>query len=252
MSSVAVIVPCYNEASRLDGDAFVGYAVTRPDVSFVFVNDGSADDTLAVLTRLAGAMPRARVIDQQPNGGKAMAVWRGLNEALAADTADQVAYWDADLATPLDDIDLMHTILDERPDVDVVLGSRVQLLGREIRRSSARHYLGRVFATCASGVLRLPVYDTQCGAKMFRVNDSLRAALREPFTTGWVFDVELLRRLIITRQASGATPVSMCTVEVPLRRWHDVKGSKVRPQDFPRALAALARIQAAYGTRGFE
>ena len=79
---------------------------------------------------------------------------------------------------------------------DVILASRVSLLGRRIVRSTRRHYLGRIFATLASRILRVAVYDTQCGAKLFRCAPALAAALRDPFLSRWVFDVELLGRLL--------------------------------------------------------
>ena len=68
---------------------------------------------------------------------------------------------------------------------DLLLGSRVAMLGRDIHRSMVRHYLGRAFATAASIVLDLRVYDTQCGAKLIRRSAALLEALDEPFTSRW-------------------------------------------------------------------
>ena len=122
------------------------------------------------------------------------------------------------------------------------MGARVQLLGRTILRNRYRHYLGRVFATVASVVLRMPVYDTQCGAKMFVSSEPIALAFRDPFISRWVFDVEILARLVCRGNVNPQ--VTIC--EYPLFEWHDVKGSKVKPKDFWIALCDLARVHLAY------
>ena len=70
----------------------------------------------------------------------------------------------------------------------MVFGARVALLGRQINRLPSRHYLGRIFATLASTVLSLRIYDTQCGAKIFRNSATFRSAIAEPFDSPWIFD----------------------------------------------------------------
>ena len=122
-----------------------------------------------------------------------------------------------------------------------LLGSRVALLGREIQRTAARHYLGRVFASVASLVLRVPVYDTQCGAKLFRRTPALEAALRQPFLTRWLFDVELLGRILVPE--SGIPPLAPGEIrEEPLVVWRNIKGSKLRPWHFAIAVIDMGRI----------
>jgi hypothetical protein len=105
-----------------------------------------------------------------------------------------------------------------------------------------------VFATAASLVLRLPVYDTQCGAKLFRATPAMRAAFVEPFLSRWLFDVEILARLIRDARDRGAAAAdveaSLC--ELPLQQWHDVAGSRVRPRDFVKAVYELGQIHWRY------
>lgn len=231
MTRPAVIVPCYNEEKRLDVEAFSAW-IAGGSVDVWFVDDGSKDGTRAVLDGLAAR--GAHVLALPKNGGKAEAVRQGLLAAIAAG-APAVGYLDADLATATDDMD---GLLSELSRADAVLGSRVRLLGRGIERRLERHYLGRVFATAASLTLGMPVYDTQCGAKAFRVTPHLEEALAEPFIAGWVFDVELLGRMLV----AGLDPARI--VEVPLRAWRDVAGSKVKATDFPKAFLQLRAISA--------
>ena len=125
---------------------------------------------------------------------------------------------------------------------DVVIGARVQLLGRDIRRNRARHYVGRVFATVVSLALGMPVYDTQCGAKLFRVTPELRSVLARPFLSRWIFDVELIARMVRERRQSGGPPVEQSSYELPLMKWTDVPGSKLRGADFFTAAWDLGQI----------
>jgi glycosyltransferase involved in cell wall biosynthesis len=240
---IQVVIPCYNEADRLDAAAFAKALEERPDTSFVFVNDGSTDDTSAVLHALSARHPgRMAVLDQGDNMGKAEAVRQGLLRAFSSG-AELAGYWDADLATPLDAIGDFVTTLDSEPAVDVVLGARVAMLGHRIERKATRHYAGRVFATLASMTLGLSVYDTQCGAKLFRCNEATRALFADPFGSRWVFDVELLARYL----HRGGDPSGIR--EQALARWTDVPGSKVKPTDFVGGVLELARIKRRYPRR---
>lgn len=242
MAAITLVVPCYDEASRLRPDLFEACCRETPETHFLFVDDGSGDGTLALLEELVARLPaQLAVLPLQPNRGKAEAVRAGMREALRRGH-DYVGYWDADLATPLDEIARFRDTLERRPACRMVLGARVKLAGWAIERSLLRHYAGRIFATATSQVLGLSIYDTQCGAKLFRSTPEVAALFEEPFRTSWVFDVELLARwLQQPTDALGVAPAD-AIYELPLRTWRDVPGSKVRPWDFGRALWQLARI----------
>jgi len=236
-----LVVPCYNEAGRLPAAAFLEAAQQRSDTEFLFVNDGSTDDTAGMLARLcssANGRGNLAALNLPRNGGKAAAVRSGVLAALDRHP-EFVGFWDADLATPLAALQDFIDVLDANPQVDIVMGARVKLLGHHVERYPLRHYTGRLFATAASLALRLAVYDTQCGAKIFRVTPRTRQAFAAPFRSRWVFDVELLSRYIA---ASGREAASAGIYELPLNTWVDVPGSKVKAWHGVQAMWDIARI----------
>jgi dolichyl-phosphate beta-glucosyltransferase len=235
-----IIVPCYNEETRFAPAAFDQYLGTNADVGFVLVNDGSSDGTLRVLRELEQRWPgRVKAIDLQPNQGKAEAVRVGMLHAMAQ-PVDYVGYFDADLATPLDAIADFISVLERNPRIEIVIGSRVALLGRQIDRKPSRHYLGRIFATAASLVLSQAVYDTQCGAKLFRASSATQELFAKPFGSRWIFDVEILARYLV---GSGSKEG---LYELPLQRWTDVGESRVKARDFLRAGGEMSAIYRNY------
>ena len=245
MERVTLVVPCFNEASRLPGDAFVAHTLSGFALELLFVDDGSTDGTAEVLEGLCARAPeRLRWFSLPENRGKAEAVRTGVLAALDRG-CDRVGYWDADLATPLSELARFCEVLDANPSLDAVFGARIAFLGRRIDRHMHRHMYGRVFATAVSRMLTLDVYDTQCGAKLFRASPVLARVFAEPFLGRWVFDVELLARLIAYYEPLGVD-VADRVHELPLTRWHDVAGSKVSLSDAVIAAADLARIARRY------
>jgi len=246
MATVIIVVPCYNEEKRLNVSAFHGFKNLSHKITFLFVNDGSTDETLRMLESLSASDPnRFSVLNLSHNQGKAEAVRRGILAALTA-KPDYVGFWDADLATPLETIPQFVDFAESRPQLSIILGARVKLLGREIQRRSSRHYLGRVFATVASAVLGLAIYDTQCGAKLFKVSPLVTDLFQQPFQSRWIFDVEILARLMQITRGNDVPQPDRLIYEFPLTEWRDIPGSKVRLYDFIKAAWELYRIRRTY------
>jgi glycosyltransferase involved in cell wall biosynthesis len=247
MPRTILVIPCFNEEKRLRPDVFLAFAKTWPEGKFLLVDDGSTDRTFSILEGLQAALPGSFEVLRLPhNMGKAEAVRSGIRQAFQAG-AEYVGFWDADLATPLETVRLFEDVFRELPALEMVLGARVRLLGKNIRRNPARHYLGRGFATAVALVLGIEIYDSQCGAKLFRATPDVRAVFDAPFTSRWIFDVELLARFIQRKRAAGISNVEALLYELPLPEWHDQKGSKLRPTDFGRALLDLWRIRRTRG-----
>ena len=234
-ANVFLIVPCYNESLRLD---FSQLKALPPTVTCVLVDDGSSDDTADLITRHQS--DTLRLLRLPKNVGKGEAIRQGFLQARERGwlaRADWIGYWDADFATPLNEIDdfLRYAALSDTPP-EGILGSRIYKLGSTVARSYVRHVLGRLFATAAAMLLRLHCYDSQCGAKLF-TPEVAAEAFGEPFVSRWIFDVEILARLRSRR-----------LVEYPVRKWVDVRGSKLGVVRVAvPTLVDLIRIRRRYG-----
>ena len=237
-----IVVPCYNEAARLPKQSYLDFVRRVPDFGFLFVDDGSTDQTFQLLNDLKLKEPTlCEVLKLEHNSGKAEAVRQGFLSVMNESRAEYVAFWDADLATPLDQLPGFMAVFQDYPQVEMVLGARVKLMGRSINRHIHRHYLGRLFATCVSLAINLKVYDTQCGAKVFRTTETLKKIFSGPFKSKWIFDVEILARYMKEKRVSSAEAEKLI-YELPLLNWHDVAGSKLKPQDYFLALKELVGI----------
>jgi dolichyl-phosphate beta-glucosyltransferase len=246
LTSCTLIVPCYNEECRIKIEEFLNFLDHNPSVSILFVDDGSVDGTYELIgNKICKSRSNSKILRLQLNQGKAEAVRLGFLQA-AADGANLVGYWDADLSTPLTEAPAMITFLAENPQINILMASRVKLLGRNVVRSEVRHYLGRVFATAASIVLALGVYDTQCGAKIFRTSSTTRDIFIKKFHSRWIFDVEIIARYLYGISLSDRAMRIQTIYEYPLNQWRDVPGSRLKWTDFFKAIFELLAIAKTY------
>src|SRR5688572_24177945 len=184
--AVRLVVPCWNEEARLDESEFHAALDADRDLALTFVDDGSTDRTRGVLLSMASARPeRIAVVGLASNVGKGEAVRAGLRAVLATAPA-YAGWWDADLATPLAEVRRLRAALDARPGTFLAMGARVRMLGTSIERRALRHYAGRIVATRIARTLGVATYDTQCGAKLFRVDAMPAGLFDDPFETRWL------------------------------------------------------------------
>ena len=236
MEKIVLVVPCYNEEKRLDPKIFIKSLETKTQLHWVFVDDGSKDKTTKIIQKMMEQNNRIFLHSIGKNSGKGEAVRQGLLKAISL-KATVVGYFDADLATPMDEIFRLMEVF-QKQNHKVLFGSRVFLLGHNINRKPWRFWLGRCFALVASGMLKLKIYDTQCGAKLIANFDSLHTCLQKPFVSRWLFDVELIQRLLKT----GGLQVSDF-FEEPLLKWTDVGASRLKFHSFLIAFVDLVKIK---------
>jgi dolichyl-phosphate beta-glucosyltransferase len=183
---LSLVIPAYNEADRLERTVqeVLAWGEGR-DFEVVVVDDGSTDATPRLLDAMASCDPRVRAVRMSNNLGKGAAVAAGV---LAA-RGDFVAFFDADLAYPLDQLDALIAPL--RAGADVAIGARDLHPENTTRYGAVRRLATSVFNGLVIATLGLRVHDTQCGFKAFR-RDAGRALFSALTVRGFGFDVEIL------------------------------------------------------------
>lgn len=241
-NSCAIVVPCFNEADRLKVDVFAEFVCDVDDVELIFVDDGSSDSTLQSAQTVSDkAGSSVSVLRLEENCGKAEAVRQGMLWAARQDFS-AIAFWDADLATPLETIPDFVEVLSRHSDVEVVWGTRLPLMGHTIDRDAVRRQTGKLFSASSAAAVGVGIRDALCGAKMFRTGPILDAILARPFSSRWIFDVEILARLDVLLKLTGGVAVQEALYEFPLAEWYEIAGSRLRMTDFLRATVELTDL----------
>jgi glycosyltransferase involved in cell wall biosynthesis len=237
MQKIGIVIPCYNEGARLDKSSFLSFARDNPAIYFIMVDDGSNDNTALLLEGLKNINPiQFATLSFKSNRGKAEAVRQGIKQAFNWQKFDFVGFLDADLSTPLMEI---HTLLQPfrtHPALQIVFGSRKKTGGNTIHRNPLRHRIGRLYAGFVTAILRLDIYDTQCGAKIIRV-ELAKQIFEHPFIDRWLFDVELFCR---AQQLYPGKPLPY--KEIILQEWIEKGDSRIRFVDLLRLPLRTLRI----------
>ncbi len=245
---VGVVIPCYNEESRLKSHEFISFVEKNSGYHLCFVNDGSSDNTLSVLKKLQkGREHYISVYDCEENGGKAEAVRKGLLYMAQFDDLDYIGFLDADLSTDFEDFDdLVKTI--ETTDFQIVNGSRISRMGANITKEIARKIISMSINFIICKILGMSFRDTQCGAKIMR-KELIPVAFKTPFLTKWLFDVEIFMRM---KNHFGKQKAQEVICEQPLRRWIHADGSKLSMKDSAKIGIQLMQIYMSYKKNEFK
>lgn len=161
---LSVVIPAYNEASRLPTTlqkVMTYLEACEHSYEVLVVDDGSDDRTADLIEEFAAEHSHLRVI-RNPHRGKGYAVRTGMLQAKGR----YVLYSDADFSAPIEEVEKLLPYLQST--YDIAMGSREGLGAARYDEPSYRHMMGRVFNTFVR-VVALPQFnDTQCGFKAFR------------------------------------------------------------------------------------
>lgn len=207
--SLSIVIPVYNEEKRIEKtllELFRYQKINKLKAEIVVVDDGSTDGTMSVLKKY---IKRIKIIPVSPNRGKGFAIKIGM---IAA-SGEKVLFMDADLATPLTEIE---KIIEKSKFYDIVIGSR-KLKESKVQRNVLRNILGKAFGFISHLLVPLDCKDSQCGFKIFTKSAALNIFNRSRINR-WAFDIEVLYLASLLNYRVLEMPVS----------WREVAGSKVK------------------------
>jgi dolichyl-phosphate beta-glucosyltransferase len=227
---LSVVIPVFNEAARIVPTLEVVFAYMdrcHPGYEVLVVDDGSIDSTVALVQQRFGQRPELHVVSYAGNRGKGYAVRVGC----ARTSGEVVLMTDADLSTPIGELEKMFPLLDQG--YDLVIGSRA-LARSEIRQRQPfyREGGGKLFNLLVRLIVLPDFHDTQCGFKLFR-RDALLPVLQRQQIDGFAFDVEMI---------ALAVGHGLRVAEVPVV-WINSPTTRVRLSAALRAFADLVVIR---------
>lgn len=228
---LSIVIPAYNESARIEATLSRVMACIETqgwDAEVLVVDDGSKDDTVAILEQWMDLHPNLHVIRNPGNRGKGYSVRNGLLQAAG----EVVMFTDADLSAPMEEADrLLAAIADG---ADVAIGSRWMDRTRQtIHQPLYRQFFGRCFNAITRNVMGLPFKDTQCGFKAFR-REAAQVIFRLQLIERWGFDPEIL---FIARK------LKYTVREVPVTWGHDERSRMSYLKDGMKMLEEMVTIR---------
>ena len=215
MKEILILIPMYNEEKRIDLKSF---EEILPVADLLFIDDGSQDNTFNLVKNFYETNSQVQCLRSDTNLGKGPVLRYAVkNQIELINKYKYIAYWDADLSTPLNEILPMIRFLKDNQDYDSVWGSRKKVNENQIKRRFYRHIFGRIFNFITYLLFKHPFHDTQCGSKVF-TNKVIEVSFNEPFLSRWIFDLEIFLRL---------KKNNVRIYEMSLREWVHKKDSKI-------------------------
>jgi glycosyltransferase involved in cell wall biosynthesis len=185
----SIVIPAYNESARIGGaleEVLRTLDEKRWNAEVLVVNDGSSDNTAAIVESFAAKDGRVRLLENGVNRGKGYSVRNGLLHA----SGNILMFTDADLSSPMVEAERLFDAI--RDGADVAIGSRwLQTSRQTIHQPLYRQFFGRCFNVVTRMIMRLPFADTQCGFKAFK-RSAAQTIFQLQRIERWGFDPEIL------------------------------------------------------------
>ena len=185
----SIVIPAYNESARIGPTlerVLECVHSHRWNAEVLVVNDGSSDNTAAIISDFASKDPVVRLINNPTNRGKGYSVRNGMLQA----SGRIVMFTDADLSSPMEEAELLFAAI--RQGADIAIGSRwLEVKRQTLKQPLYRRFFGRCFNAVTRLVMALPFADTQCGFKAF-THPAAQTVFQLQRIERWGFDPEIL------------------------------------------------------------
>jgi dolichyl-phosphate beta-glucosyltransferase len=211
---LTIVIPSYKESIRLPIFLSTLAHVLPKEMNLIIVDDGSPkEDFQSLKDKIAPFLnEQIQLLRYEKNRGKGGAIEFGLEHT----DAPWLGFLDADGSISATEVLYLWNFAKSQNNFDLVLSSRIKLLGKTIDRTFKRHFFGRIFVTYMNFLFHVPVYDSQCGYKIFR-KSLYESVKNQILNKRWLWDTELV---ILSYKSK------FNCIEIPID-WQDIPGSKI-------------------------